>query len=188
MVGPLYRIAYWWDLEMFYYINSAGAPATVPLGACPGAELPSDRLRRSFDAQSCWHRRTEDVVVRLMLPVRSSEAETATLDACCAVQAEVVVKIRQTASCDRCWAAASRILASLGPVAKLLGRGPITMNCRSPPYDLAKSPRRHSSAGLTVSTATCSLTGRQMRCEATQLTDIPDLTFSHGATVSHTLR
>lgn len=57
---------------------------------------------------------------------------------------------------------ASRILASLGPLAKLLERGPTTMNRRSPPFDLAKSPRRHSSAGLTVSTANCSLTSRQV--------------------------
>lgn len=98
--------------------------------------------------------------VRLMLPVRDNEAETTTSDACCAAQSEAVVKVRQTAWYDRCWAAASRILASLGHRAKLLERGPTTMNCRSAPCDLTESPRRHSSAGLTVSTATCCPTGR----------------------------
>lgn len=106
------------------------------------------------------------MVVGLMLPLHDNEAETTTLDACCAVQSEAVVKVRQTAWCDRCWAAASRILASLGHRAKLLERGPTTMKCRSAPCDLTESPRRHSSAGLTVSAATCCPTGRQSRCDS----------------------
>lgn len=74
----------------------------------------------------------------LCYPMGNNGTEKTTLEARCAVHSEAVVKIRQTAWCDRCRAAASRILASLGLGAKLLERGPTTMNCRSPPCDRAK--------------------------------------------------
>lgn len=71
-------------------------------------------------------------------------------------------KVRQTAGVT----GASRILASLGRLAKLLERGPTTMDRRSAPCDLAKSPRRHSGASLTVSTTTCGLAGREICCKS----------------------
>lgn len=128
--------------------------------------MPVDSFRRCFDAQACWHRKTEDVVVRLMLPMRDNGTEIATSFTRCAVQSEAVVKFGRrlidVTGSQRQLPAAWQVLASWPSfwngsddeelqIAPCSGRLGINR-------DRTEFTPRHSSSGPILDNATCELT------------------------------
>lgn len=133
-----------------------------------GRRWPSDRLRKCLDARPRWHWRTGDVVVKLMLPVRNNETETAAWEASCAVHSEAVVKFGKRLGCDRCRRQPPAAWQSW-PWSQASGTWSDEDEMQIAPMRSHKIARRHSSASLfPVSTATRRRSDK-INCEATQL-------------------